>query len=37
MQRTVVRGRGAGGGLVRPGAPAAAAQTNVQQDFTAQR
>lgn len=37
MQRTVVRGRGASGGLVRPGAPAAPARTTIQQDFTAQR
>jgi hypothetical protein len=37
MQRTVVRGRGPGGGLTRPSAPVAAAQTTVQQDFTAQR
>jgi alpha-L-fucosidase 2 len=36
MQRTVARVRGAGGGLSRPGAPAAA-QTSVQQDVTAQR
>lgn len=37
MQRTVVRPRGASAGLVRPGAPAAPAQTTVQQDFTPQR